>query len=591
MSHLMIDENDGRLALYINGDLQFDRADERLYHEPLAAVPAALAARRFPGKALRALVLGGGDGLALRELLRFPQVSQVCLVERDPEMLRLGAGRFAAINAEAFSDPRVAVHEMDARDFLSKARDFDVLIYDFTYPSGLEGADLFNLSRFAEVRRALTPRGILAVNAVSPEKTPQAFACLAATLESAQLSAVPYAYELPSFMKEGYGRWGLFLASTQAISEAELASIELPKDSLLTPSAFIAGTKVPQALARMNMSPNVTDEILYHLSNSSPVPWEDFSAPLPRFSSGESAGPRLTASQGFAEWLDSSKGHRTLDGLLHCLPLTQPDQTRELILNWSDHAENIFRQVDLRALTDAVLSRAVELPQQWRRELERLRDRLQDGMPTLRELLEETYHAFAVLLIVMLLANLFFPENLYAKGNPQWPQPQAAETARPRASADVQVRLSNEMTLLKSGDIAYAPRNAKSYDAVVRPDRVEVRNADGEKVYDLAPSSELHEQVTASLRSQNAVVQKTIADHDRWSEMAKQLNAGSDSALPSVSDREKLVASQTALQNSLKQWEAAPAAPHPAGSTALLPGIYLPPQAQKDAADVAAGGE
>ena len=60
MSHIFLDRRDGRLALYLNGDLQFDRRDERLYHEALALVPVALAARRARGGPLRVLILGGG---------------------------------------------------------------------------------------------------------------------------------------------------------------------------------------------------------------------------------------------------------------------------------------------------------------------------------------------------------------------------------------------------------------------------------------------------------------------------------------------------------------------------------------------------
>ena len=102
MSHIFLDTRAGRLALYLHGDLQFDREDERLYHEPLAFVPTALAARRAPGKPLRALILGGGDGLALRETLKVPETAEVHLVERDPGVLDL-RGRASAAATRATS--------------------------------------------------------------------------------------------------------------------------------------------------------------------------------------------------------------------------------------------------------------------------------------------------------------------------------------------------------------------------------------------------------------------------------------------------------------------------------------------------------
>jgi len=134
MSGVFLDDKGGRLALYLSGDLQFDAKDERLYHEPLAALPAALAARRAGGRALRALILGGGDGLALREVLRLSEVREAHLVDRDPEVLELGRTRLAGLNLGALDDRRCRIHCQDARDYLKKARAFDIIIQDLTYP-------------------------------------------------------------------------------------------------------------------------------------------------------------------------------------------------------------------------------------------------------------------------------------------------------------------------------------------------------------------------------------------------------------------------------------------------------------------------
>src|SRR5690349_13135015 len=107
---LHLDErSDGGFALYIDGDFQFDTADEAIYHESLA-LPALCLAHRSRNAALRVLICGGGDGLALGECLRFPGVASVDLVDYDPAVVELGRTRFTDLNQRAFEDPRVNVH-------------------------------------------------------------------------------------------------------------------------------------------------------------------------------------------------------------------------------------------------------------------------------------------------------------------------------------------------------------------------------------------------------------------------------------------------------------------------------------------------
>lgn len=417
MSHVYLETRAGGLRLYLNGDLQFDSRDERLYHEPLASVPTALARARHPSRALRVLILGGGDGLALREVLRFPEVREVHLVDRDPEVLRLGATALAELNRGAFQDPRVRVHVRDAGGFLPQARGFDVLLYDLTYPGDVAGAALFTVPTFSRARAALRPGGVLAVNAVSPEETPQAFGCVGRTLAAAGVSARPYAVSLPSFLEEGYGRWGFFFASSRPIGLHELRRLRLPEGVGLTPAALLDGLRFPAAAARlMRVAPNRTNELLYYVYNATPVPWAEPCRPLRITPSAFARGPRLTVADGFARWLRAPAGRRSLEELLACLPMSWRGQTRAAVLEWSHHAEILLREVDIRTFVERALRRAGELPRAWVRELRRLRDRLRDGLPPMGELLHHAYRVFAVYLLVLLLVNLFFPDNLYAKG-------------------------------------------------------------------------------------------------------------------------------------------------------------------------------
>jgi spermidine synthase len=418
VSHVYLETRAGGLRLYLNGDLQLDSRDERLYHEPLASVPTALARARHPARALRVLILGGGDGLALREVLRFPEVREVHLVDRDPAVLRLGATALAELNRGAFQDPRVRVHVRDARGFLPQARGFDVVLYDLTYPGDVAGAAHFTVAAFSRARAALQPGGILAVNAVSPEETPQAFGCVGRTLAAAGVPAVPYAVSLPSFLEEGYGRWGFFFGSPRPIGLRELRRLRLPDGVDLTAAAVLDGLRFPAAAARlMRVAPNRTSELLYYLYNGTAVPWTEPAGRLRFRPSPLGPGPRLTVAEGFARWLRAPAGRRSLQDLLACLPMSWRGQTRAAVLEWSHHAEAMLREVDVRAFVERALRRAAELPRPWVRELRRLRDRLRDGLPPTGELLDHAYRVFAVYLLVLLLVNLFFPDNLYAKGS------------------------------------------------------------------------------------------------------------------------------------------------------------------------------
>src|SRR5699024_3687325 len=95
--------------LYLNGDLQFAEHDEYRYHESL--VHPVMAKRPKD-----VLVLGGGDGLALREIVKYDDVENVTLVELDPVMTQLGSSdqRLTSLNDHAFDDPRVDVVNADA---------------------------------------------------------------------------------------------------------------------------------------------------------------------------------------------------------------------------------------------------------------------------------------------------------------------------------------------------------------------------------------------------------------------------------------------------------------------------------------------
>ncbi len=194
----------GDVRLFLNGDLQFSSRDEYRYHEAL--VHPAMA-----GPHRNVLVLGGGDALALREVLRYRDVAQATIVELDPRMLELAREdeRLARLNRHALDDPRVHAITRDAFNWLrsAPAAAFDVVIADFPDPDDAALAKLYSVEVYGLMRRALTPGGRLVVQAGSPYFAQKAYWSSAASMEAAGLPSTPYHVDVPSF-----GDWGFHLA-------------------------------------------------------------------------------------------------------------------------------------------------------------------------------------------------------------------------------------------------------------------------------------------------------------------------------------------------------------------------------------------
>ena len=193
------------LRLFLNGHLQFSSRDEYRYHEAL--VHPALAAHPAPR---RVLVLGGGDGLAVREILRYPAVQSVTLVDLDSEVTRLFTDNplLAGLNGGALRDPRVRIVNADAFAWLTSVRDaFDVVVADFPDPHNFSLGKLYSRSFYRTLRSRLAPGGVTVVQATSPMFARRSFWCIAETMRSAGLVSRPYHVYVPSF-----GEWGFVLA-------------------------------------------------------------------------------------------------------------------------------------------------------------------------------------------------------------------------------------------------------------------------------------------------------------------------------------------------------------------------------------------
>ncbi|MER5859560.1 polyamine aminopropyltransferase [Streptomyces sp900105245] len=178
------------LDLYLDGRLRVGGRDERRYHEAL--VHPALSA----GPERRVLVLGGGDGLAAREVLRHRGVRLLDIVELDPGLIRLARSDpgLSAANGHAYADPRVHVTTADALGWLRGAhgRAYDVVIADLPDPGITASTKLYSQEFYGLARRVLAPQGRLVVHAGPVTARPRVFWTVAATLRASGFTACPY---------------------------------------------------------------------------------------------------------------------------------------------------------------------------------------------------------------------------------------------------------------------------------------------------------------------------------------------------------------------------------------------------------------
>ena len=191
--------------LFLNGHLQFSSADEYRYHEALVH-PAMMLA----DSPRRVLVLGGGDGLAVREVLRYPSVETVTLVDLDPAMTQLSHlfSPLGELNNQAFSDPRVQVVNQDAMIWLDEPRGpFDAAIIDFPDPNTFALGKLYTTRFYRLLQASLTRDAAVSVQCTSPLFARSSYWCILKTIEASGFAVRPYQTAVPSF-----GVWGFALA-------------------------------------------------------------------------------------------------------------------------------------------------------------------------------------------------------------------------------------------------------------------------------------------------------------------------------------------------------------------------------------------
>jgi spermidine synthase len=239
----------GDLRLFLNGNLQFSSRDEYRYHEAL--VWPALGRVANPR---HVLILGGGDGLAAREVLREPKVADVTLVDLDPAMTDMfrRSPMLARLNQHSLTSRRLKVINTDAFRWVRTATGrYDAIIVDFPDPTEFSLGKLYTESFYREVSRLLAPDGVMSVQSTSPLIAPRAYWTVATTLEAAGLHARGYHAYVPSF-----GEWGFTLAAHgQIAAEGRLPSTL----RFLTPATARAMFDFPPDMARRPVEVNRLD--------------------------------------------------------------------------------------------------------------------------------------------------------------------------------------------------------------------------------------------------------------------------------------------------------------------------------------------
>jgi spermidine synthase len=222
------------VRLFIDGHLQFSSRDEYRYHETLVH-PAMMAVAHHQS----ILIVGGGDGLAAREILKYPDVESITLVDLDPGMTNLFAQQplLADLNDHAYASPKLHTVNADGFQYLQQSSSrFDLIVADLPDPRSEALQKLYTREFYTLVRAHLAPGGAFVTQATSPFFTAQAFWCIVATARTVWPAVVPYHVDVPSF-----GSWGFVLAGE--------APVPLSDYHVAVPTRFLTDALLPGLFA------------------------------------------------------------------------------------------------------------------------------------------------------------------------------------------------------------------------------------------------------------------------------------------------------------------------------------------------------
>jgi spermidine synthase len=197
------------VSLFINGALQFNSRDEYIYHEhlihPLFAIEPGIQS---------VVVMGGGDGMAIREILKHDHVQSIELVELDPAMTTSFSTlpKLTELNHNALNHPKVNITHMDAWTWArTSGRKVDAIVLDFPDPHHSSTAKLYTVQFYRLLKANLNPNGLLITQATSPLYDPRGFGCIRQSLHESGYGTLSLHVEMASF-----GQWGFHIAQVEA---------------------------------------------------------------------------------------------------------------------------------------------------------------------------------------------------------------------------------------------------------------------------------------------------------------------------------------------------------------------------------------
>lgn len=435
MVSLFVEQQDNGLSFYINGDLQFNTHDEKIYHEYLVIPSLILAVNRFPDTPLKVLICGGGDGLAVREVLKFSSVELIDLVDYNPDVIKLGKTTFKDYNQNSLFHEKVSIYIQDAFTYLDTIPQeyYHVILCDFTYPTTLEESKIYSLDWFNKVKSVLNYKGIIATNAVSPTHRTTAFWCLYQTLLHSELNAKPLHVAIPSFLEHGYGEWGFFLGSPLAIQSEELFDLNITNyssflDSPQILNAFIFDTNLTNLRHNITIDSLQYPQLFYYLLNPLDFPPELLGETLNFLSFKEKSNGQLgrknnltveSISQLWVEQIshkltNNSQGIPQLN-LQQLLPIQHRYHNQKMQKEWINYYQKILGEINWNKLLNAVLKKAKNLPNQITLEVEKLIKSLEEKTG-ITHISAFTLQFLIGLSVTLLLANIIHPDSVFAKG-------------------------------------------------------------------------------------------------------------------------------------------------------------------------------
>ena len=431
---------DGSSYLVIDEDLQFDTRDERIYHESLVQPAVSLARQRNPNANLRVLVCGGGDGLATREILKSSFIEQIDLYDFDSRVIALAKNEFADLNNSSLSDSRVNVHVDDCRNAIVRAKEeginYDLIVVDLVFPQCLETAKLHAIEWYRDLTSILSESGVLAVNAASPSKIPDAFWSIYNSMRTAGLHPRPLRICLPSFHAKGYGKdWGFFLASKTPISEREIESVQLNDSNEQLRSTeqlrklFLFPSLVAQRRAYSLPGTSKSDILLHYCRNNHDdnlvheTDWDALSFDIDPLSIPEADnGDNLLPLEVRLAFIANENANGTVDEqtvferMMALMPSLHRGQTRAMVAEFLREPGRFLQSIDFKALVDELLQRASELPKKLVAELELLKEKAADFFGDYEKLFQLGTRVITITALVVIIGNLISPDAVYGKG-------------------------------------------------------------------------------------------------------------------------------------------------------------------------------